>query len=524
MSQWADVRYDRPNMNAEMQRVIIVGGGTAGWLSACLLAARRPKLSITLVEAPDIPTIGVGEGTWPTMRSTLASIGIDEAEFVTCCDASYKQGSRFDGWVTGAADDSYLHPFTPPPPGPADALVAAWETRNDARPLPYAEAMTAQAAAVARDLAPRQAAMPGYAGALNYAYHLDATKFAALLMRHATGRLGVGHIATRVSDVAKTADGHIVALITEDHGTIPGDLFIDCSGLAAILIGKHCGVGWIDRSDVLFNDTALAVQVPVQPGSAIASATIATAHEAGWIWDIGLPQRRGIGCIYASRFMEEDAARKLLMEYVTRNVPGADPVTLTPRKIRFPTGHREQFWRGNCLAVGLSAGFLEPLEASAIVMIELSLRALCDNFPKSRATLPIHAERFNALFRYRWERIIEFLKLHYLPSQRTEPYWLAQRDPAHVPPRLAALMALWRDQPPSQWDFPQAHEIFPAESHAYVLYGMSFPPPPFAGDCTGAEARLDEVMHRSRALVAALPTNRSLLQQACAEPALESLS
>lgn len=515
-------------MNAEIRRVIIVGGGTAGWLSACLLAARRPDLAVTLVEAPDIPTIGVGEGTWPTMRSTLASIGIDEAEFILACDASFKQGSRFDGWVTGYADDSYLHPFTAPPPCATEALVAAWAERNAERPLPYADAMTAQAAAVARDLAPRQAAMPGYAGALNYAYHLDAGKFAAMLKAHATGRLGVAHIATRVIDVAKSADGNLAALVTEDAGTIPGDLFIDCTGLAGALIGEHCGVDWIDRSDVLFNDTALAVQVPVQPDSAIASVTIATAHEAGWIWDIGLPGRRGIGCIYASRFMDEDAARAVLADYVAKTVPGANAAELAPRMISFPTGHRAEFWRGNCIAVGLSAGFLEPLEASAIVMIELSLQALCANFPKSRSTLSIHAERFNTLFRYRWDRIIEFLKLHYLPSQRTEPYWQAQRHPAHVPPRLVALMQLWRDQPPSEWDFPQANEIFPAASHAYVLYGMGFAPPPFAGADVGnyAEAlqRLDEVAHRSRALASALPTNRALLPQACVEPVLESQS
>lgn len=518
------MRYDRPDMNTEIQRVIIVGGGTAGWLSACLLAAKRPELSVTLVEAPDIPTIGVGEGTWPTMRATLATIGIEESEFVACCDASFKQGSRFDGWVTGDADDSYLHPFTPPPPCATEALVAAWATRNAARPLPFADAMTAQAAAVARHLAPRQASMPGYAGALNYAYHLDAGKFAALLMRHATCRLGVAHLTTRITDVVMKPDGNIVSLVAENGSAISGDLFIDCSGLAGILIGQHCGVGWVDRSDVLFNDSALAVQVPVLPGSAIASATIATAHQAGWIWDIGLPGRRGIGCIYASRFMGDDAARAVLMDYVAQAVPGADLSTLAPRKISFPTGHREQFWYGNCLAVGLSAGFLEPLEASAIVMIELSLQALCANFPKSQATMTIHADRFNALFRYRWDRIVEFLKLHYLPSKRREPYWLAQRDPAHVPPRLMALMALWRDQPPSEWDFPQAHEIFPAESHAYVLYGMGFAPPPFSGDSAEAQARLDEVAHRSRALASALPTNRSLLQHASVEPVLESLS
>lgn len=138
--------------------------------------------------------------------------------------------------------------------------------------------------------------------------------------------------------------------------------------------------------------------------------------------------------------------------------------------------------------------------------------------------MPILADRFNALFRYRWDRIVEFLKLHYLPSKRSEPYWLAQRDPAHVPPRLAGLMELWRDQPPSAWDFPQAHEIFPAESHAYVLYGMGFAAPAYAKDSAEAQARLDEVAYRARALAAALPTNRALLPHADAQPVLESLS
>ncbi|WP_353217568.1 tryptophan halogenase family protein [Sandarakinorhabdus sp.] len=502
------------NSDPGVEHVVILGGGTAGWLAACVLAAsaraRGENRTHTLIEAPDIPTVGVGEGTWPTMRGTLAAIGIDEAEFLSACDASFKQGSRFDGWVDGGPSDSYLHPFTPPPPGESDALVAAWAARRAQHDVPFAAAMTAQAAVVAANLAPRQASMPGYAGALNYAYHLDAGKFAALLQKHATGRLGVRHVAARVTAVIPGSDGDIAALTTDAHGDIEGDLFVDCSGHAGVLISGHLGVEWVDRSDVLLNDSAMAVQVPVRPDSAIASATIATAHSAGWLWDIGLPGRRGIGCIYSSRFMDDDGARQTLLDYIAASVPGADVAALSPRKLAFRTGHRARFWQGNCIAIGLSAGFLEPLEASAIVMIELSLQALCANFPKSRRAMAVQADRFNALFSYRWDRIVEFLKLHYLPSRRTEAYWLAQRDPAQVPPRLRALLDVWRDQPPSQWDFPQAAEIFPAESHAYVLYGMGFAPPAFAGDLAPTQARLDDLARRTRALVAALPANRTL--------------
>ncbi|MEO0032667.1 MAG: hypothetical protein RIS94_2425 [Pseudomonadota bacterium] len=502
-------------MIGSVEKVVIVGGGTAGWLSACLLAARRPELAITLVEAPDIATIGVGEGTWPTMRETLATIGISEAEFLTECDAAFKQGSRFDGWVDGSAQDSYLHPFTPPPPGDMAALLAAWQA--GAADLPFAAMMTPQHAVCAENLAPRQRTMPGYAGALTYGYHLDAGKFAGLVGRHATGRLGVSHVAAQVTEVVIGPTGDVAGLRLHDGRTLEGDFFIDCSGQAAILIGNHCKVPWIDRSDVSFNDRALAVQVPVAQGSPIASQTVGTAHEAGWIWDIALPARRGIGCVYSSRFLDDDRAEDILRAHIAAHVPGADVSALQPRQLRFATGHRARFWDRNCLAVGLSAGFIEPLEASAIVTIELSIKALADNFPRRSATMGILADRFNDLFRYRWDRIVEFLKLHYVLSRRAEPYWVAQRDPATIPARLAQCLELWRDQPPSTWDFPRMDELFCAASQQYVLYGMGFPVPDACRRSaidTAAVGRLADVRQRARSLVAALPANRTYLDAA----------
>ena len=499
--------------DAQIGSVVILGGGSAGWLSAAYLAAQARRtgrdLAITVIEAPDIPAVGVGEGTWPTLRGTLAEIGIGEAEFMLACDASFKQGSRFDGWRDGSALDSYLHPFTPPPSGDSAALMGAWAASGRS----FAEAMSSQAATCRADLAPRQAAMPDFAGALNYAYHFDAGKFAALLMRHATTRLGVRHVADRVTGVVAAPDGDIAALITAAHGQIGGDLFLDCSGHAALLIGQHYAIGWTDRSQVMFNDRALALQLPVGPDSPVAAQTIATAHRAGWIWDIGLPTRRGIGCVYASRFCDDDSARTILLDYVAQVQPGADLAALTPRRLVFPTGYREQLWHRNCIAIGQSAGFIEPLEASAIVMIELSLRALAENFPQRRSSLPFLAQRFNALFHYRWERIVEFLKLHYVLSQRAEPYWQAHRDSASQPERLTALLDLWRDQPPSLWDFPQVDEVFAAASQQYVLYGMGFPAPPNRHRSADAEAKLAEVERRARVLASSLPSNRAYLDQ-----------
>ena len=316
-----------------------------------------------------------------------------------------------------------------------------------------------------------------------------------------------------MTGVERNEAGDLAALLTRKGERFEGDLFIDCSGQAGLLIGAELGVDWIDRSDVSFNDCALVVQVPVEPNSAISSQTVGTAHEAGWLWDIALPTRRGIGCVYSSAHMDNARAQEVLRGYIAAQMPAVDIDTLSPRRIEFATGHRTEFWHRNCLAVGLSAGFIEPLEASAIVLIELSLRALADNFPASRAAMDIHARRFNALFRYRWERIVDFLKLHYVLSRREEPYWVAQRDPATISPQLAEQLALWLDQPPSAWDLPQVDEIFSAASQQYVYYGMGQPIPNCAGTepSAAALARLQEVRDQTRALCAALPTGRAYI-------------
>ncbi|WP_294261466.1 tryptophan halogenase family protein [uncultured Sphingomonas sp.] len=506
-------------MSGSVKRVVIVGGGTAGWLAAArIAAAARPgALDVTLIEAPDIPTIGVGEGTWPTMRRTLSRIGIAEAEFLTACDASFKQGSRFICWRDGT--DAYHHPFTPPIEGSAAALMAGWRGEGA-----FADAVCAQPAVADRALAPRQPAMPDYAGAVNYAYHLDAGKFAGVLRRHATERLGVVHIADHVERVVPGEDATIAAVATRAHGEVAGDLFIDCTGHAALLIGGHFGVPFVDWSDVLFNDRALAVQVPVAPGSPVTAVTDATAHEAGWIWDIGLPTRRGVGCVYASAHMSDDRAAAVLTDYLRRTAPDCDPAALSFRQLQFRSGHRERFWAGNCLAIGLSAGFLEPLEASAIVLIELSLDALVEDFPADHAAMAGAAARFNVRFRQRWDRIVAFLKLHYVLSERTEPYWQAHRDPASIPADLAAMLTRWRHRAPMPSDFDAVDELFPAASHQYVLYGMGAPvPPPPAmrvEDEAAVAERMAQLRQRVRTLTASLPTNRTYLDNLAARPLL----
>jgi len=276
------------------------------------------------------------------------------------------------------------------------------------------------------------------------------------------------------------------------------------------LIDKHCKVDWVDRSDVSFNNRALAVQVPVDSDAPIAAQTIGTAHKAGWLWDIALPTRRGIGCVYASEFLSDSEAESVLRDYVRTKVSSLAADQLNIRQLSFKTGHRAKFWERNCLAIGLSAGFIEPLEASAIVLIELSLKALTDNFPTHRDVMDIHAARFNELFRYRWDRIVDFLKLHYVLSRRDEPYWRAQRARETIPEQLKQQLLVWEDQPPSLWDFPRVDEMFSPASQQYVLYGMRSANTPGAKPATSAAlSKLADVREKARLITTALPTNRT---------------
>ncbi|MBV9542546.1 MAG: tryptophan 7-halogenase, partial [Alphaproteobacteria bacterium] len=372
-----------------VQKIVIVGGGTAGWLTAGVIAARHQAriqagtFSVTLVESPNVAIIGVGEGTWPSLRSTLRKMGVSETDFFRECDVAFKQGAKFARWTTGAENDGYYHPLMLPH-GFADVnLVPHWLNKGDNRP--FCDAVSPQGQLCEDGLAPKSITTPEYEDVANYAYHLNAGKFAPFLHRHCTEKLGVRYVSADVREVNKTEQGDIRSVDTEQAGEIEGDLFVDCTGFASLLLGKALGVGFKGCSDVLFCDTALAVQVPYEtPTAPMASHTISTAQSAGWTWDIGLPTRRGIGYVYSSSHISDDAAAEELRRYI-----GPAGQDLSFRKIPIRGGHRETFWKNNCVAVGLAAGFLEPLESSAIVLIELSARLISEKMPACSAVMDI---------------------------------------------------------------------------------------------------------------------------------------
>jgi hypothetical protein len=503
-------------MSHPIRHIVIVGGGSAGWLTAGVIAADHRAhapdgLRVTLIESPDVAPIGVGEGTWPTMRDTLARIGVSETAFFRECDAAFKQGSRFDGWRGSAQADYYFHPFVLPQGYGEIDLVGPWQ--REFAHVPFADLVSFQPHLCVQGRAPKQAATPEFAAVANYGYHLDAGKFGVFLRKHCLERLGVHYVPDHVTGITSHENGDIAALQTRAHGALAADLFIDCTGMQSLLLGQHYGIGLVDQRHVLFNDSALAVQVPYPSAdSPIASQTTSTAQRAGWIWDIGLPTRRGIGHVYSSAHTSDEQAEADLRAYLVAS--GGPQDAPAPRKLSFQPGYRRAFWHRNCVAIGLSAGFIEPLEASALALVELSAALVSDELPATRATMDIVARRFNDAFTYRWERVIDFLKLHYVLSRRPGAYWDDNRNETSVPARLQELLALWRHRPPSRLDFHRIEEVFPSASWQYVLYGMGFSPEPGGtrrSDPAAAAQYYREAADLTRRMLGALPTNRALI-------------
>lgn len=506
-------------MVSPVKKVVIVGGGTAGWLTAGVIAAKhigrikRGSFSVTLVESPNVAIIGVGEGTWPTLRTTLSKIGVSETEFFRRCDAAFKQGAWFARWVTGEPDEGYYHPLMYPQNFSQLNLAPHWLARNNGRS--FCDTVTPQGAICDEGLAPKTITTAEYDAIANYAYHLDAGKFATFLQEHCCTKLGVRHVLADVQQVNQTENGDVRSLSTLQAGEIEGDLFVDCTGFKALLIGQALGVPFKDCNHILFCDTALAVQVPYESeNSPVATHTISTAQSAGWIWDIGLPTRRGVGHVFSKNHISVEEAERELRAYL-----GPRGKDLPVRQIDIRAGHRETFWKNNVVAVGLAAGFLEPLEASAIVLIEMSAKLIAEQMPVCREVMDVIAARFNATTEYRWGRIIDFLKLHYVLTQRTDTqFWRDNLLPETIPERLQNLLLLWRHQSPWYHDeFDRIEEVFPAASYQYVLYGMRFrtevEPDTLVEEADRAERAMRENVMQTQKLRTMLPRHRDLLRK-----------
>jgi tryptophan halogenase len=507
-----------------LRKILIVGGGTAGWLSANYLArtlnaVAAQSIQITLVESADIGILGVGEGTFPSIRGTLAAIGLDEARFLRETTATFKQGIKFVDWVRTPGMpgvDHYFHPFSlPSQRGDSPELLPYW-LLGAAPGTAFAEAATMQKRVVDAARGPKRISDSEYQGRLNYAYHFDAARFAALLAEHGRS-LGVQHCIATVDSVELDEQGAIARVITREAGALTADLYIDCTGFRAALIGKALGSSFRSAQDTLFTDRAVAIQVPyARADTPIPSYTISTAHEAGWTWDIGLHARRGIGYVYSTRHTDDARAEQVLRDYIG---PAAND--LSARLLKFEAGFRPQQWHKNCVAVGLSAGFVEPLESTGIGLIEMAAYLIGHLLPADGDMTHV-AKHFNRVMTTRFERIFDFIKMHYFLSQRRDSqFWIDNADPATAPDTLKDQLAMWRSRPPHRLDFVTDVEMFLPASWQYILYGMEF-----KTDLEPMRAmypRVDAARHEFEMIrtvaahaLADLPDHRALVERVCA--------
>jgi tryptophan 7-halogenase len=418
-------------------RVIVVGGGTAGWMTAAALVRLLPaRASVHLVESEAIGIVGVGEATLPHIRGFNERLGIDEADFMAATRATFKLGIEFRNW--GREGDSYIHPFGTFGSGKgAVEFHHYWNRlREEAEAVPpigdYSMAVTmASMNRFARpDPDPNK-----IESTFNYAYQFDATLFAPYLRRIAEG-LGARRTEGRIVDLELDGEsGDVAAVILQSGERIEGDLFVDCSGFVSLIIGKALGEPFDDWSKWLPCDRAVAM--PCRTQTALTPYTSAIAMPAGWRWRIPLQHRTGNGYVYSSGFTSDDEARSGLVEAVE-----GEPIA-EPRILKFKAGRRTRSWVRNCIAVGLSSGFLEPLESTSIYLIQAAITGLIELFPERRIS-PLDRDEFNRLIDMEYDRIRDFLILHYHATERSgTEFWDYVRT-MQVPDTLHEKLELFR--------------------------------------------------------------------------------
>lgn len=424
-------------MNEPIKDIVIVGGGTAGWMTAAALSTLlNGRYNIRLVESDEIGIVGVGEATIPMIQRFNRVVGIDENEFMRETQGSFKLGIEFVNW--GRLGERYMHGF-----GRLGQDLATlpfdqyWQKmRRAGKAAPLEEYSITRMAAKANKFMPPRFDLPNSPlREITYAYHFDASLYAKYLRKLSEAR-GVTRIEGKITRVTqREPDGHIDAVELENGARVEGELFIDCSGFRGLLIEQTLETGYEDWTRWLPADRALAV--PCESAPVLTPYTRSTAHKSGWQWRIPLQHRTGNGHVYSSRFISDDEAAATLLA----NLDGR--ALAEPRLIKFQTGMRKLAWNRNVVALGLASGFLEPLESTSIHLIQSGIQRLIDFFP-DRGWSSIDRDEYNRQSRFDYERIRDFIILHYHLNQRTDSeYWKACANMA-IPDTLRHKMAMYR--------------------------------------------------------------------------------
>ncbi|WP_205480321.1 tryptophan halogenase family protein [Sphingomonas arenae] len=404
-------------MSGGVRTVLIVGGGTAGWMTAAALACKLKGLPvrIRLVESAEIGTVGVGEATVPHIRFFNATLGLDEAEFMRATKATFKLGIEFRNW--GRIGDSYIHPFGSygTSTGGVNFLQLWTRYRLNGGSLSLEEfSLPVQASRLGRFSRPSED-LSSIASTFSYAYQFDASLYARVLRSYAEER-GVERYEGKIVEVQRRSDdGWVERVVLEDGSALEADLFVDCSGFRSLLVGQTLGAAFQSWAHWLPCDRAIAL--PCSGTDELTPYTRATACDAGWIWRIPLQHRTGNGHVYCSAFTDDETAERTLVEQLD-----GEPLA-SPNRLRFEAGKRDRQWVANCVAIGLSAGFLEPLESTSIHLIQLAIGRLIEFLPL-HGWDPADAAEYNRLMDIEYERIRDFLILHYCATDRSDsPFW-----------------------------------------------------------------------------------------------------
>ena len=502
-----------------VRKIVIVGGGTAGWMAAAPLALNLGRLcDIVLIESPEIGTIGVGEATLPTIRAYNDMLGIDPVDFVKKTQASFKLGIEFKEW--GHTGNRFFHGFCdygPPIEGRSPHLywMRLAQTFNN---MPGIENW-AMAAVMARQFKFAEPKPDGTSleRAYSYGYHFDAGLYAAYLRDYATAR-GAKRVEGTITEVEQHPEtGFVLAVKLADGRRIDGDLFIDCSGFRGLLIEGALKAGYDDWSNYLPCNSALAV--PCAKAPKLTPYTRSTATSAGWMWRIPLQHRTGNGHVYSSHFMSDAQARQTLLD-------GLDGRALDePRQLRFVTGRRRKSWDKNVVAMGLSAGFVEPLESTSIALIEVAIAKLIEFFP-DRSFDPALALKFNNHMAKRYESVRDFIILHYKVTRRDDSeFWRYCANMA-IPDGLRAQLALFQESGETSITDPDG---FQEPSFVAMLMGLGMQPKRYDAavdkmDIREVHGHFAGLRDMINAAVARMPEQGEFIAKNCPAPPVPGLA
>lgn len=457
---------------SSIQSVVIVGGGTAGWLTAGLFAAKRarngrPRFNVTLIEPPDISPIGVGEGTWPSMRLTLQQIGVSEREFLKQTGASFKQGTKFKNWRYNKGE-YYYHPFDVPKTDGSTPASDMW--RESGTSLSFARFVGIQEDLCEAQKSPKMLTSRDFVGVTNYGYHFEADGMAKFLKNHCLKKLNVNIITDKMTDVKSHEDGRLSVVGTEFSGNVPGDFFVDCTGFQSLLIKRHYKARTISLENIFSCNRAVVARIPYHETAKVESTTLSSAQQAGWIWDVSLAKRFGVGYVHSGAHIDAGEAQATLSKYISEK--GYNPDQVDFRHLKFAPGYVDKCWHKNCVAIGLSAGFVEPLEASSIMMTETAARELTADLFAAEIDLSQTSKVFNSRFLRRWEQVTHFLKFHYVMSRRQDVFWQDHRRKETVPETLRHDLALWEQQRAVSLDHNDkngSENLFPPDSYRFIF-------------------------------------------------------